>query len=463
MVGFCPSYPGDCPAKRGRAGRDATSRRAFGLFRAARNGYMGASKGEGMGSILFWAITVALTLAVAGLVVAALARGRAAGASPAAAFDLKVYRDQLAEVDRDLARGVIAEDEAQRLRTEIGRRVLSADSALRAAADQTARGPARAVTAGAVLVIVAGVAFGSYALLGNPELDDMPIAARLEAADAMRAGRPDQATAEARAAAALPPAPAPADPRHAELMEKLRKAMEARPNDLQGQELLARNEAMLGNYAAAARAQAMVVTLKGPAATAADLAAQAELMVAATGGIVTPEAEDVLARALKLDPANGIARYYSGLMFTQSGRFDLAFRFWAPLWEASTEADPWVETLRSELPDVAYLAGQHRYQMPALRSTAMPGPDAAAMAAAEDMTPEERQQMIRGMVDGLMNRLATEGGTAPEWARLIRALGVLGDTDRARAIWAEAQDRFKDRASDLAEVAAAAREAGLTE
>ena len=71
--------------------------------------------------------------------------------------------------------------------------------------------------------------------------------------------------------------------------------------------------------------------------------------------------------------------------------------------------------------------------------------------------------MIRGMVDGLSNRLATDGGTAQEWARLIGALGVLGETDRATAIWAEAQTVFADRAEDLALIRSAAEQAGLTE
>ena len=96
-----------------------------------------------------------------------------------------------------------------------------------------------------------------------------------------------------------------------------------------------------------------------------------------------------------------------------------------------------------------------------MRNAALPGPDAAALEAARDMTPEDRQAMIRSMVEGLMTRLATEGGSAAEWARLIRALGVLGDTERAKAIHAEALGRFAGRAADLAEIAAAASEAGL--
>ena len=411
-----------------------------------------------MGDILFWAVALAMVLAVSGLMVAALARPR--GAAEAADHDLQVYRDQLKEVDRDLARGLIGEDEAARLRVEIGRRVLAADAAVQAGTQAGTAGPGRGALAAVMALVVLGVGGGVYLWQGAPGYGDLPLSVRLQEAEDRRATRPDQAAAEEQARADLPPAPLSGDPRHLELLDRLRTVMKERPNDLQGQELLARNEAMVGNYTAAAQAQAMVVALKGPVATAADLAMQAELMIMAAGGYVSPQAESVLAAALDKDRSNGSARYYSGLMLLQTGRPDLAFRFWAPLWEGSSPDDPWVDALRAQLPDVAFMAGQHRYQMPELRAP-LPGPDAAALEAARDMSPEDRQAMIRGMVDGLMNRLASEGGTAPEWARLIRALGVLGDLDRAKAIHAEALTRFAGRDADLAEIAAAAAEAGL--
>jgi len=410
-----------------------------------------------MGDWLFWGVAAALALAVTGLMVAALMRGR--DASAVADQDVRVYRDQLFEVERDLARGVIGQDEAARLRSEIGRKVLAADAALRGAG-ATEAGPGRKAAAGLIALAVMAVGGGLYLARGAPGLQDMPMAARLAESELARANRPAQDEAEARAATALPPTPAPTDPRHAELLDRLRKVMAERPNDLQGQELLARNEAMMGNYAAAAKAQGMVVALKGPAATADDLAMQAELMITAAGGVVTAQSESVLAAALARDSQNPTAQYYSGLLFLQINRPDMAFRFWAPLWESSAPTDPWVAPLRVQLPDVAWLAGQHRYELPPL-AAALPGPDAAALEAAKDMTPEDRRAMIRDMVDGLMARLASEGGTAPEWARLIRALGVLGDTDRARAIHAEALGRFAGRTADLAEIAAAASEAGL--
>ena len=412
-----------------------------------------------MDGLIFWGVTAALALAVTGLMVAALARTRSGVV--AAEYDLRVYRDQLKEAERDLARGAIGVEEAERLKAEIGRRILTADAAVREAKAEAAAGPGRGPVAILMALVVVGVGYGVYATLGTPGYGDLPLSVRLQAAEQARSTRPRQAEAEEQARAATPPAPAMVDPRHMELLEKLRKVMTERPNDLQGQELLARNEAMVGNYAAAAQAQAMVVALKGPVASGQDLAMQAELLIMAAGGYVSPEAESVLSAALEKDPGNGSARYYSGLLFVQTGRPDLAFRFWAPLWESSTPADPWVEALRAQLPDLAFMAGQHRYEMPELRAAPLPGPDAAALEAAQDMTPEQRDQMVRGMVDGLMNRLASEGGTAPEWARLIRALGVLGDLDRARAIHAEALTRFAGRDGDLAQIAAAAAEAGL--
>ena len=77
------------------------------------------------------------------------------------------------------------------------------------------------------------------------------------------------------------------------------------------------------------------------------------------------------------------------------------------------------------------------------------------------MTEDERQQMIRSMVEGLMERLANEGGSAEEFARLINALSVLGEMNRALAILDEARTSFADHPADLAVINEAARNAGL--
>ena len=79
------------------------------------------------------------------------------------------------------------------------------------------------------------------------------------------------------------------------------------------------------------------------------------------------------------------------------------------------------------------------------------------------MTPEAREAMIAGMVDRLMDRLATQGGTPDEWAQLISSLTIIGQGDRARAIWQEAQTRFGGQPEALGRINSAADAAGLTQ
>ncbi len=401
--------------------------------------------------MLFWIVSFALAALVAALLLRALAAG---GGDAGGNADLGVYRDQLAEVDRDLARGVIDTAEAERARVEISRRILDADRT---------GGGAGTVTGSRIIPVVAlalalAASVGLYLKIGAPGYPDLPIADRIARAESLRADRPSQAEAEAGA----PPAPARAEPEasYLALMERLRAAVAENPGDVTGQRLLARNEAALGNFADAAKAQAQVVALAGGAATATDYATLADNYILATGGYVSPEAESALTKALERDPKNGTARFYTGLMWAQTGRPDLAFRFWRALLEEGPEDAPWIPPIRDQIDLLARAAGVN-YTPPA--TTSLAGPSAADVAAAADMTAEERQAMIRTMVEGLSDRLATEGGSAEEWARLIFALAQLGEIDRAKAVWTEAQTRFAEHQDDLAAIRASAERAGIVE
>ena len=409
----------------------------------------------------FWLIAAAAALLTAALLVLALLRGGRSQVPPAA-YDLQVYRDQLKEVEKDLARGVVSKEDAERVRLEVSRRILEADRAL-AKGDAAGRAPrAASVVAGALAVaLVGGGALMLYQRVGAPGYPDLPLQARLKAADEVRANRPSQSDAEDQMPAM--PQIADPDPRHVELVEKLRDVVKQRGDDVQGYTLLARNEAMLGNFREAYIAQSKVIELNGDKATAEDFATFADLMILAAGGYVSPQAEAALVQALDRDPKNGTARYYAGLMYAQTGRPDITFQYWRPLLESSNPDAPWVAPIRAQIEEVAMRAGVD-YRPPAPDGgPALRGPNAADMAAAADMTPEERMEMIRGMVEGLSERLATEGGSPAEWARLVNALGTLGETDRAAAIWAEAQQVFADNPEALATVRASAERVGVAE
>jgi cytochrome c-type biogenesis protein CcmH len=393
-----------------------------------------------MGSLVFWGGAVLMLVGVALVLLRAL---HTKGVTEPVT-DVQVYKNHLAEIDRDVARGVATDVEAARMRVEVSRRILAAD---RERSLAVTRGHA-GVLAGVIALVLGGAVWG-YLQLGAFGYADLPLAGRIAMAEELRANRPGQAVAEAQAAL---PAPTVPDASYAGLMERLRQAVQDRPDDAQGLALLARNEAGLGNLAAARVAQTALIAAKGAAVTADDHADLAELLVASAGGYVSPEAEHVLEAALKLDAANPKARYYAGLMLAQVGRFDLSFRLWKPL--VGLDAT-WSPVLLAQIEDVAIRAGVN-FVLPEDA-----GPTTEDMAAAKDMTPEQRQVMIQGMVTQLSDRLATEGGPATDWARLITSLTVLGQTDQARAILSEARTTFATNAPDLAVIDAAATEAGL--
>ncbi|CUH63706.1 cytochrome c-type biogenesis protein CcmI [Thalassovita gelatinovora] len=407
--------------------------------------------------MLFWIITAAIALSVSGILAWALLRGRTGVEAPAA-FDLRVYRDQLKEVDRDLARGVIGADDAERARAEISRRILNADTQLQKGGETGGQPKSlgRVLAAATVLGMIGGSLL-IYLELGVPGYGDFGLKARIAQADETRQNRPGQAAAEA----AMPPALPKEQPeeRFLTLMEQLRAAVAQRPNEVQGLRLLARNEATLGNYKASYEAQQRLIEALGDQATARDYTDLADTMILTAGGYVSPEAEAALMQALKLDPRNGVARYYMGLMFVQVGRPDASFQAWNGLLREGPADAPWIAPIRAQIPDVARLAGVD-FTLPAT-AEGLKGPSAADMQAAGDMSAEERQDMIRGMVANLSERLATEGGAPEEWARLIGAYGVLGETDRAREIWTEAQQTFADKPEALAVVRSGAERAGV--
>lgn len=217
---------------------------------------------------------------------------------------------------------------------------------------------------------------------------------------------------------------------------------------------------LVGNYRAAYEAQQRVIEIKGDAATAQDYADLADMMILAANGFVSPEAETALTRALSRDDQNTTALYYSGLLFAQTGRPDLAFRIWEPLLANAPADAPYVLPIRARIESLAQAAGV-RYTLPPEGGDQTRGPSAEDIENAANMSVEDRMEMIEGMVDSLSARLANEGGTPQEWAQLIRALGVLGETGRANAIWQESQVMFGADPQAMALLRTAATDAGI--
>lgn len=393
----------------------------------------------------FWAVAASLALLVAVVLVRALGRAPKPGAESAEA-DLAVYKDQLAEIDRDLARGTIGAEDATRLRAEIGKRVIEADRARKAGSVATGIG-GTGVLAGVILALVVPGGLAAYWWLGAPGYADMALVPRLEALDAGIAARPSQ---EAELATLK-------TPRDAALDGTLAAELAA-VSDIAALQEQFRSRFEAGEMQAAVRVQERILALRGDQASANDHANMALALVAEAQGYVSPEAETELRASLQQDMGNELSRYLVGEMFLQGGRYDQTFRFWRPLAEHGTPGSPWVGSIRERIEQVAELAGI-RYALPAAEGD---GPSAGDMAAAGEMSPEERQQMIEGMVAQLSDRLATEGGTVEEWNKLVRSLAVLERKDEAQKIYDEARAKFAGQAAELSFLKQAAVESGLT-
>lgn len=368
---------------------------------------------------LFWAIAAVLTGVVAVILIQALRRGTEDFAEHP---DLKVYRDQLAEVDRDLARGTLSDDEAQRLRVEVSRRLLEADRSLGQVKVATMSGSL--IWAGVVVLVMLAGSLWLYDRMGAPGYADLPLSVRLEAADEAYRTRP----AQAEVVATLPEMqPAVPGEELGILLDKLRAAVAARPDDTMGLELLARNELALGNFDAAYQAQTKLLSVLQNSANPDQHFVAAQILIAQAQGYVSPEAEAHLIEVLRRDPKHGMARYMVGLMFAQNDRADRAFEMWNALIAEGPANAPWVQAARADIATAAMQAGIP-YNPPIVA-----GPSAEDMAAAQDMTTEDRAAMIEGMVGQLEARLLSDGGSVDEWVRLVNALQVLNQPDRGRA------------------------------
>ena len=343
-----------------------------------------------------------MTLAALLLLLLPLLRPRPAASRRG--FELEVYRDQLQEIERDRARGLIDEAAARAARTEIERRLLQAgrSSAVPAAPSAPSR---RLGVALALALLLPGFAIGLYLQLGAPHLTDQPLHAR---------------TTE------------PADPRMLALVERLERRLAEAPDDRQAWVLLGHSRQALGQSREAALALRRALDLDP--ADPAVLTLLGEVLVGAAAGVVGTEAQGLFARALALDPHAPEPRYYQGLAAAQAGDLQGALGAWREVLMLAPADAPWRPQVEAQFQGVAVELGYDgRALLAELAPPAAParGPGAGDVARAAEMSPEARAAMVRSMVDGLAARLEDEPGDLEGWLRLARARMVLGEPDAA--------------------------------
>ncbi|MFQ5346697.1 MAG: c-type cytochrome biogenesis protein CcmI [Rhodothalassiaceae bacterium] len=319
------------------------------------------------------------------------------------ARDLAVYRRQLAELEEELAAGLIGASEAAAARTEIERRILRLGSET----ERTAGRPLPLTLVIAVYLLCLGAGGALYLLEGHPGLGPRPAAPEADATGTDDAGM-------------------------AQLVEALAARLEQEPERLDGWKLLGRSAMAIGRPALAAHAWSRAIALDPDDATL--YAALGEALFEVADGHTTPAVRLAFSEALRRDPQNVAARFYAGVAAVEDDKPGEAIATWRKLLAEAPPDAPWRAGVAEQLA---------RLEADTARQKARAAAGSDLLAAAAGMTPAAREEMIRAMVDRLAARLAAYPDDVAGWLRLARARTVLGDEAGAR----EALRRAREHAS----------------
>jgi cytochrome c-type biogenesis protein CcmH len=370
--------------------------------------------GKTRNGMAIWFILIGMTAAVVAVLLIPFRR-RTVSRNPGtdADFAATIYRDQLSELDRDHARDLIGETEAAAARNEISRRLLQAS-----AVKTPSRSRASSLAKFAVIMVPL-IALPLYVKYGAPSAPDVPLQERLKGAIANQDLAALVATVEAH------------------LAEK--------PDDREGWAVLAPIYKREKRWGDAAEAFANMLRLAPPTADA--MADYGEMLVFANQGMVTAEAQKIFEEALKLDAKNPRSRFFDALAIKQEGKSAEARKLFTDFLNESPADAPWRTMVETELAD--------------LQNAKAPALSNEQIATVEAMPESDQATMIKGMIDGLEERLGKDSRDLQGWLRLIRARSVSKEGDKARSSLQLALGIFKNEPASLQALQGLATELGI--
>ncbi len=385
--------------------------------------------------MLFWILAAAMTAAALLLILPPLFRA-APPAPTREAYDREVYRDQLGEVDRDHARGLINAAQADAAKAEIGRRMLAGSDAA-ASAPATPRAARVLALLLALLVPVGAVTV--YAVLGRPDAPAQPLASR--ALEKERSGPPQSVLAA---------------------VESLKKQLAENPDDPQGWTILGQAYVKMNRPAEAVDALRRAVALSKDDSEL--LGLFGEVLTDANDGTVTEEARNAFDQVLVKDPKDARARFFAALGRYQAGAQRDALDRWRALLAESPANAPWVPMVQAQIREAAVALNLDPASVtPSPLPPEQPPANAAAPQAGQtgqaqgqgQPSAEDRDQMIRGMVANLATKLDADPSDIDGWLKLVRSYGVLGERAKAMEAAAKAKERAPNRPDVLVAYAGA--------
>ena len=381
--------------------------------------------------MILWMIFGLMTAAAIAAVLFPLVRRRAEEFS---GNDIAVYRDQLDELDRDRAAGLIGKSEAEAARVEISRRLLAAADAAEsatAASDPTSAARFRRFIIAAALLLLPAGAGALYLRLGSPDLAAMPAGGAVQ---------PEQQT------------------QIENLVARIEVHLQSNPKDGRGWEVLAPVYMQLGRYSDSVTAWRNTLALLGESA---DREANlGEALMAAANGVVTVEAKAAFVRAVTLDNTIVSARYYLGRAAEQDGKREEAAKIWRDLIAEAPAGAHWADDVRAALARIE--PNSAASPDPTGAQTAGPtrqSPDASLPVGAANSPirpanppaapPQHEGDAIQGMVDRLAERVRKSGLDPEGWIMLTRSYLTLGEKEKAAATISDARAALVGNAAML--------------
>jgi len=281
---------------------------------------------------LFWIAAALLSALALAFVLTPLLRAwvRASTDISQEAVNIGIYRDQLRELDADLASGSITGDQYARARADIESRVLEES----ARSDGAGAPPAATRTLAATLALALPVAaFSLYLAIGTPSaLDPEAVKPPVEESDPLSA---DQI---------------------AGMVEKLAARLKEEPGNVEGWVMLARSYGVLRRFAEAAQAYGRASSLRPDDAQL--MVDHADALAMAQGRSLDGEPERLIAKAVGIDPANVKARLLAGTVAFEKRDFAGAVAHWrAALDRLPPDAQEMAESIRASITEAETKAG----------------------------------------------------------------------------------------------------------
>lgn len=374
--------------------------------------------------MMFWIMASIMTVAATTSLLVPLARRTKLQAGEKE-FDAEVYHDQLREIDRDIESGLLTGEEAEYARAEVGRRLLKVSKAT--SSNKGASSPLAGAARYVVIVFLPLMAVAGYLAIGSPGMPSQPLAARIQPHSNDNADL-------------------------ANLVSQAETHLADNPEDGRGWDVLAPIYFRLGRMQDSEIAYRHAIRLLG--STAPRQAGLGQSLFAQTEGIVTADVQAAFKAADDLEPGNPLSSYILALGMAQEGKLVEARTAFAELAGNSTPDAPWMPQVRLHLEALEERIGQGGKE-------AAPGPDKQQVAAAAQMSEDERREMIGSMVAGLDERLKENPDDLEGWLRLIRSYMVLGEARQAGAALNRALGYFDAGSSGRQALMQAATEFGL--